>query len=54
MTASGMDEKVINNLFKKFIKAIPKWGEWIDVSFLSDEMKGKYKALIAEKIERLE
>ncbi len=34
MTASGMDEKVIDNLFKKFIKAIPKWDEWIDVSFL--------------------
>lgn len=53
MTASGMDEKVIDNLFKKFIKAIPKWGEWIDVSFLPDEMKGKYKALIAERIGRI-
>ena len=53
MTASGMDEKVIDNLFKKFIKAIPKWNEWIDVSFLPDEMKGKYKALIAERIGRL-
>ena len=30
-------------------QAIPKWGEWIDVSFLPNEMKGKYKALIAEK-----
>ena len=53
MTASGMDEKVIDNLFKKFIKAIPKWDEWIDVSFLPDEMKGKYKALIAERIGRI-
>ena len=48
-----MDEKVIDNLFKKFIKAIPKWDEWIDVSFLPDEMKGKYKTLIAERIGRL-
>ena len=53
MTASGMDEKVIDNLFKKFIKAIPKWNEWIDVSFLPDEMKGKYKTLIAERIGQL-
>ncbi|MCM1218773.1 MAG: HipA domain-containing protein [Lachnospiraceae bacterium] len=53
MTASGMDEKVINNLFKKFAKAIPKWNEWIDVSFLSNEMKNEYKALIAERIGRL-
>ena len=53
MTASGMDEKVIDNLFKKFIKVIPKWSEWIDVSFLPNEMKSKYKALIAERIERI-
>lgn len=53
MTASGMDEKVIDNLFKKFIKVIPKWSEWIDVSFLPDEMKGKYKTLIAERIGQL-
>ena len=53
MTASGMDEKVIDNLLKKFIKAIPKWDEWIDVSFLPNEMKSKYKALIAERIELL-
>ncbi|MDE6569981.1 MAG: HipA domain-containing protein [Alistipes sp.] len=53
MTASGMDEKVIDNLFKKFINAIPTWNEWIDVSFLPDEMKGKYKALIAERIGQL-
>ena len=53
MTASGMDEKVIDNLFKKFIKAIPKWNEWIDVSFLPDEMKGKYKELITERIKQL-
>lgn len=52
MTASGMDEKVIDNLFKKFIKAIPKWDEWIDISFLPDEMKSKYKELISERIGR--
>ena len=54
MTASGMDEKVIDNLLKKFIKAIPKWNEWIDVSFLPDEMKGKYKELITERIRRIQ
>ena len=54
MTASGMDEKVIDNLFKKFIKAIPKWNEWIDVSFLPNEMKSKYKELITERIRRIQ
>lgn len=50
MTASGMDEKVIDHLFKKFIKAVPKWDEWINISFLPDEMKSKYKTLIEERI----
>ncbi len=40
-------------LFKGFIKAIPKWNEWIDVSFLPNEMKSRYKTLIAKRIERL-
>ncbi len=48
-----MDEKVIDNLFKKFIKAIPKWNEWIDTSFLPDGMKSRYKELITERIGQL-
>ena len=50
MTASGLDEKVIDNLFRKFINSIPKWNERVDISFLPDEMKYKYKALIAARI----
>lgn len=43
MSASGMDNKVIANLFLRFEKSIPKWSEVIDASFLPDEMKTEYK-----------
>lgn len=45
---SGLDSKVIDNLFAKFEKVLPKWMEFIDISFLNDEMKEHYKELIRE------
>ena len=53
MLASGLDEKVIDNIFKKFIKAYPKWIDFIDISFLPVELKEQYKQEIATNIERL-
>ena len=53
MLASGLDEKVIDNIFKKFIKVLPKWVEFIDISFLPEELKERYKHEIAANIERL-
>ena len=53
MLASGLDEKVIDNIFKKFIKAYPKWIDFIDISFLPVELKERYKQEIATNIERL-
>ena len=49
MFDSGMDEKSIANLFKKFERAYPKWIEMIAQSFLSEEQQGLYR----EKIERM-
>jgi len=54
MQASGLEEKVINNIFAKFVKAKEKWFEFIDLSFLLDEMKETFKAIIAEKLSLLE
>ncbi len=51
MRASGLEEKVITNLFNKFLKVQDKWMEFIDISFLPDDMKSKYKSLIAEKLD---
>ena len=53
MQALGLEEKVINNIFAKFTKAKDKWFEFIDQSFLPDEMKEAFKALIAEKLSLL-
>ena len=50
MQASGLEEKVINNIFAKFAKAKDKWFAFIDLSFLPDEMKEAFKAIIAERI----
>ncbi len=53
MQASGLEEKVINNIFAKFAKAKEKWFAFIDQSFLPDEMKDAFKAIIAEKLNLL-
>jgi len=50
MQASGMEEKVVNNIFAKFAKAKDRWFEFIDQSFLPDEMKEAFKVIIAEKL----
>lgn len=49
MIKSGTDTKVIENVFRKFEKTIPKWLKFTERSFLSDEEKVKYKDLIIGK-----
>ena len=53
MQASGLEEKVINNIFAKFAKAKDKWFEFIDRSFLPDEMKMTVKDVITDKLNQL-
>lgn len=53
MRASGMDDKAIVNLFSKFSKAIPKWYQIIEESFLSDDMKLAYRSQIESMSARL-
>ncbi|MDD6357883.1 MAG: type II toxin-antitoxin system HipA family toxin, partial [Bacteroidales bacterium] len=50
MQASGLEEKVINNIFAKFAKAKDRWFEFIDQSFLPDEMIEVFKAFVNEKL----
>ena len=50
MQASGLEEKVINNIFVKFAKVKDRWFEFIDQSFLPDDMKQTFKVIIAEKL----
>ena len=53
MIGAGLDLKVIENIFKKYKKLIPKWSKFIEGSFLSGSMKEKYKSLISHKSEQI-
>ena len=53
MQASGLEDKIIENIFNKFAKVKDKWFEFIDQSFLPDEMKEAFKTIIAEKLNLL-
>lgn len=50
-TASGLNAKIIDNLFAKFRKVVPRWLEFIDISFLPSLMKEQYKSLILTRAE---
>lgn len=50
ITSSGVDEKVIENLARRFSRALPKWIDLIDNSFLPDDMKKQYKQLILRRV----
>lgn len=50
MQAYGLEKKVIDNIFNKFIRVKDKWFEFIEISFLPNEMKEEFKSLINEKL----
>lgn len=52
-TASSLEDKIIENIFNKFLKIKNKWFEFIDISFLPDDMKENYKTIISERLELL-
>ncbi len=49
MLASGLNEKVVVNMEKKFRRTFPKWFETIDASFLPEQEKRMYKRLLLHK-----
>ncbi len=52
--ALGMDAKQGENVFRKMEQSQGKWMEMINVSFVSEELKEGYKALVEERFSRLE
>lgn len=50
ITASGISQKVIDNMARKFRRAAAKWLDLIDASFLPDDMKRQYKRLIISRL----
>ena len=53
MLASGLDEKVIANIFNKFLKVRDKWSAFIDDSLVPDAMKAAYKSMINTRFSNL-
>lgn len=53
MRESGMEDKVISNIFKKFSKALPKWNSVIRESFLPAEKQEELQTLIDRMALRL-
>lgn len=53
MNTLKLEAKQQENIFTKMQKALPKWEALIDISFLSEEFKMQYKAIIHERMARL-
>ena len=53
MIGSGLNDKVVANIFKRFEKSVSKWHEIIGISFLPDDMKSAYKTKIDDMMSRL-
>jgi len=52
-TTHGLDVKQQENIFKKMEKVKSGWLDFIEISFLKDEMKTAYKNLIQNRFDRL-
>ena len=48
-----IDAKAIENMFGKFRKAEEQWHEFLDKSFLPDDMKNSFHDLIKERVSRV-
>jgi len=53
MKTSGMNDKSIENVFKKFERLEDKWHVFIDTSFLSKKLKESYHNMVMEKYNQL-
>lgn len=54
MNTLKVEEKQQQNIFNKMEKALPKWLDLIDKSFLSDDFMEKYKSIILERLNRIQ
>jgi serine/threonine-protein kinase HipA len=54
MNTVKVEEKQQENIIHKMAKAMPQWNELIERSFLSDAYKEQYKAILTERMNRLQ
>lgn len=53
MRAAGLNDRAILNLFNRMKKAMPKWMDFIGLGFVPEELKERYRTLIAERAARM-
>jgi serine/threonine-protein kinase HipA len=49
-----IDQKAFDNIFERFKKAIPKWHDFVEISFLPTKMKQAYQVMIDTKAKQIE
>ena len=49
----NVDSRAIENMFNKFRSTIYKWHDFIDISFIPDEMKNSYHNIIGERFSQI-
>ncbi len=54
MNSLNVEEKQQQNIFNKMWKAMTKWEELIESSFMSEGLKEQYKTIIKERMNRLQ
>ena len=50
MLSSGLNEKVVSNIFRKFLRIYPQWEVTIRTSFLPEDLQEAYWQLIQQRI----
>lgn len=53
MDSLKIEGKQQENIFTKMARALPQWQELINCSFMHDELKAQYKAIIQERMKRI-
>ena len=53
MLSSGLNEKVVSNIFRKFLRIYPQWETTIRNSFLPEDLQEAYWQLIQQRITTL-
>jgi serine/threonine-protein kinase HipA len=53
MNRFNLDTKAIENIFNKFLNTVNAWHDFLDISFLPEDMKMAYHELIKERIARI-
>jgi len=53
MNRFNLDAKAIENIFNKFLNSVKAWHDFLDISFLPDDIKMAYHDLIKERVARI-